>query len=512
MGLTIFRLEFQIEYRALKLQLSRRFNLLFSFFGWYCQLRHVFGIFFLRNLYQRTQTMQQIVDVKPYQVPIPLHIRVIKKWKTQTMDYLKSQTTDQDLCYLFVDKHGAAIEATANPKKETYFDSKLKIGSCYKVGEYISTKSREYMKVVPHDASLRLGTMTTFEPLHDNSIPTYYYNFATYDMLASRKAHPRPLTDYIGRVETVSPPLRRACKNIIKVKIQDEWKNVIEITFWMQTMFPYEKEKAVGQLLAVTATIVTTFQDNLQLESTDATTAVLNPPIPELQSYIYKFSKLERSETVGQRKPVLPIAEIKAKYRQDTTRTKFTCKATVTEITADRKWFYVTCPKCKGKVHLQRAEIPRFVCEDDGHVPNPTFMYCVNTTIEDESDEAKAVFFNEAMEQMLEKSCYDMVVEDGHTDPETTLADIYKIRGKTAVLDISMKQDNSMAVNKVEVPPAIIPSTPDPKTATTKRSAPDSPGIANATTCNLKTSSIPLSVFVVLYAKLSSKIADFGFC
>ncbi|KAJ0510175.1 putative nucleic acid-binding protein [Helianthus annuus] len=88
------------------------------------------------------------------------------------MDYLKSQTMDQDLCYLFVDKHGSAIEATANPKKEAYFDSKLKIGSCYKVSEYLAIKSREYMKVVPHDATLRLGTTTTFEPLHDNSIPT----------------------------------------------------------------------------------------------------------------------------------------------------------------------------------------------------------------------------------------------------------------------------------------------------------------------------------------------------
>ncbi|MFS8033251.1 putative nucleic acid-binding, replication factor A [Helianthus anomalus] len=253
--------------------------------------------------------------------------------------------------------------------------------------------------------------------------------------------------------------------------------NVIEITFWTQTMFPYEKENAMGQLLAVTATMVTVFQENLQLESTDATTAVLNPPIPELQSYIYKFSKLERSETVGQKKPVLPIAEIKAKYKQDTMQTKFTCKATVTEIAEDRKWFYVTCPKCKGKVHLQRAEIPRFVCEDDGHVPDPSFMYCVNTTIEDQSDKAKAVFFNEAMEQMLQKSCYNMVVKDGHTDPEIIPADIYKLRGKTAVLDISMKQENSMAVNKAVIPPAIIPATPDPKTTTTKRGAPDSPGI-----------------------------------
>ncbi|KAJ0871419.1 putative nucleic acid-binding, replication factor A [Helianthus annuus] len=224
-------------------------------------------------------------------------------------------------------------------------------------------------------------------------------------MLASRKANPRPLTDYIGRVETVSPPLRRACKNTIKVKIQDEWlvrKNVIEITFWAQTMFPYEKENAMGQLLAVTATIVTTFQ-----ESTDAMMAVLNPTIPELQSYITNLANWKDQKQLDKRTKFYWIDQIQ--------RTKFTHKAIVTEITEDRKWFYVTCLKCKGKVHIQRAEIPRFVCKYDGHVPNPSFMYCVNTTIEDESDKAKAVFFNEAIEQMLEKSCYNMVVKDGHT-------------------------------------------------------------------------------------------------
>ncbi|KAJ0615701.1 hypothetical protein HanIR_Chr02g0082221 [Helianthus annuus] len=84
------------------------------------------------------------------------------------------------------------------------------------------------------------------------------------------------------------------------------------------------------------------------------------------------------------------------------------------------------------------------------------------------------------MEQMLQKSCYDMVVKDGHTDPEIIPADIYQIRGKTAVLDISMKQDfsmkqdNSMAVNKASLTSAIIPATPDSKTST-KRRTPASP-------------------------------------
>ncbi|KAM0056607.1 hypothetical protein Hdeb2414_s0006g00220361 [Helianthus debilis subsp. tardiflorus] len=79
------------------------------------------------------------------------------------------------------------------------------------------------------------------------------------------------------------------------------------------------------------------------------------------------------------------------------------------------------------------------------------------------------------MEQMLEKSCYNMVVKDGYTAPEIIRADIYNIRGKIAVLDISMKQDNSMAVHKAGVPTAIIPATPYLKTTTTKSRTPDSP-------------------------------------
>ncbi|KAM0024913.1 hypothetical protein Hdeb2414_s0022g00621061 [Helianthus debilis subsp. tardiflorus] len=78
------------------------------------------------------------------------------------------------------------------------------------------------------------------------------------------------------------------------------------------------------------------------------------------------------------------------------------------------------------------------------------------------------------MEQMLEKSCYDMVVKDGYTDPEIIRVDIYNIRGKIAVLDISM-QDNPMVVPKAGVPTATIPATPYPKTTTTKSRTPDSP-------------------------------------
>lgn len=41
--------------------------------------------------------MYWIADVKPNEELVPLQIRIIKKWKTCT--------TDQDLCYMSIDRH-----------------------------------------------------------------------------------------------------------------------------------------------------------------------------------------------------------------------------------------------------------------------------------------------------------------------------------------------------------------------------------------------------------------------
>ncbi|KAL7593838.1 hypothetical protein Lser_V15G33101 [Lactuca serriola] len=123
-------------------------------------------------------------------------------------------------------------------------------------------------------------------------------------MLPIRKIHPQPLVDYIGRVETVSPPLIRSGKEIKKVKIKDLWEKIIEITFWDQTVFPYKKDEAFGKLLTVTATL--------------ATSAVLNPPIPNLQSSIERFNQLKQPN-IQQSQLMFPIREILNKFNEDPT-------------------------------------------------------------------------------------------------------------------------------------------------------------------------------------------------
>ncbi|KAF5790424.1 hypothetical protein HanXRQr2_Chr09g0383081 [Helianthus annuus] len=168
---------------------------------------------------------KRVSHVRPEDPPEPLEVRVLKRW----IPYFKNKEKMIDLCYLLVDIHGDAIEAVADVTKVEYFDSLINVQHCYTVDKYVSSPQRQYMPSAPHVASLKIRKKATFTPLLDKDIPTYYYNFATYDDLAPRMKPPKLLTDYIGRVEEVSPIMFRSGKKLRKIIIQDERCNEIEL-------------------------------------------------------------------------------------------------------------------------------------------------------------------------------------------------------------------------------------------------------------------------------------------
>nr|XP_043633624.1 uncharacterized protein LOC122604826 [Erigeron canadensis] len=81
---------------------------------------------------------------------------------------------------------GDAIEASASSAKQKYYDSKLKLNSCYAISGFLSLEARKTMQVVKHPATIRLGQTATFVPIEDPDIPTYHYNFATREQLQER--------------------------------------------------------------------------------------------------------------------------------------------------------------------------------------------------------------------------------------------------------------------------------------------------------------------------------------
>ncbi|KAM0016246.1 putative replication protein A, OB [Helianthus debilis subsp. tardiflorus] len=403
---------------------------------------------------------KRVSQVRPEDPPEPLEVRVLKRW----IPYFKSKEKMTDLCYLLVDIHGDAIEAVADVTKAEYFDSIIDVQHCYTVDKYVSSPQRQYMPSVPHVASLKIGKRATFTPLLDKDIPNYHYNFATYDDLTPRMNPPKLLTDYIGRIEKVSPIMFRTGKKLRKIIIQDERSNEIEITLWDEKADMIQTEDIIGKVFAVTATMVTYF-NKLQLESTTSTTIAISPPIPDLQTYVNRFQELvplaEQHASLNQ----ITIAELKTKIDNKTAQQgHYTCTARITEIDELRTWFYVKCPKCGNKAYPEKDH---FVClDDDIEEEEALFMYCLNAKITDNTDSIEAVFYNEALNDIVNISCRDMVIDLGNRNPKVFPNKITSIKGETKLLHIAVKGNNNIAVNKAENPRTFQPATPDPKKRT----------------------------------------------
>ncbi|KAJ0676804.1 hypothetical protein HanRHA438_Chr12g0533321 [Helianthus annuus] len=120
----------------------------------------------------------EISTIRPNDNAEPLQIRVIRKW----IPY----GNRQELCYLFVDNHGDAIEAIADLHHQSHFESHITLHSCYTIPEYLLDTARSSMNVVPHTACIRLGLRTSFSQFDDDTIPYHYFNFVNYDRLRPR--------------------------------------------------------------------------------------------------------------------------------------------------------------------------------------------------------------------------------------------------------------------------------------------------------------------------------------
>ncbi|KAL3616031.1 hypothetical protein CASFOL_040325 [Castilleja foliolosa] len=169
--------------------------------------------------------------------------------------------------------------------------------------------------------------------------------------------------------------------------------------------------------------------------------------------------------------------------------TNFVCLAKIKHIHKDRGWYYVLCSKCSNKLYPQQEDgLLSFVCKDDDDA-TPNFKYCVNATITDETGTVDVVFFNESMYAMLNISCNDMVTKHAHATNLKKLPELMtSIVDTPRLLHITVKNDGKIVVNNVtEATPTydnqstgttsiFTPTTPTPKTTTSKRQYPGATG------------------------------------
>ncbi|KAL3634028.1 hypothetical protein CASFOL_021082 [Castilleja foliolosa] len=379
---------------------------------------------------------QRIRDITEQQMPLTIEIRVLRKWI--------SKGKKEELCYQFVDIHGDGIEATAEVK---HIDR------------------RTYMATVDHRASLVIGQKAKFHPVTNPNIPTVYFNFATYETIKTRIKDAKLLT--VGRE--------------------------VEITLWQEMRHLIADNVIPGHIVAITSTMVTEHNGLLQLESTYLTTTVINPDLPQTMDHVGRLRALPPMQVTETHDRKVTLLDLKLGKQQDIQGSKnFTCEAIIKEIHGERGWYYVLCSKCNSKLYPQRESGRlNFVCKDDDNI-TPNFRYSVNATIMDASGSADAIFFNDSMQAITNISCEDIVRKYADTtNPKAVPQLLRSAIGTPKLLHLSLKNDGKIVVSNVsEVASAtstqsigkvagtstFTPTTPLPKSATSKRQLEDSPG------------------------------------
>ncbi|MFS7921096.1 hypothetical protein Hanom_Chr03g00232691 [Helianthus anomalus] len=133
--------------------------------------------------------IKRVRDIRPMEKPQVIEIRVVMKWIVVAKPTTNNkQTTNKkdELCYQFVDQHGDGIEATGDALEIEYFDSIIRLNSCYKVSGYVCTNERDYMATVNHTASIVIGRKAKFVPVENPNIPSMCFGFIPYDLLFNR--------------------------------------------------------------------------------------------------------------------------------------------------------------------------------------------------------------------------------------------------------------------------------------------------------------------------------------
>ncbi|KAI3728035.1 hypothetical protein L6452_16662 [Arctium lappa] len=306
----------------------------------------------------------QTTDLKPGDGDQPIDIKVLRSWTP----YGKRN----ECCFLLIDKQGNPIQAYANSNDKSHFQTPIKVGSCYRVTNFICEKSRTYMVIVPHKTSIRVGKAARFEEIPDTGFPLHYFNFSPYDQLSNKTNKHEILTDYIGKIYHISDLLIRKGATIIKMRLEDLSGNIIEATFW---------------------------DDIARRLHTEATTVVESPTIAAVTSM----------------KGV-----------------QFTCKAHIARIEDKKGWFYIACSECRKKLQPKGTTL---ACSDHQPTV-PKYLYLLTSYIRDDTAEIKSLFFDNAVNSMIHTQCNTMVEQHGYTNPEMLPSPLTAMVGATKIFQM----------------------------------------------------------------------------
>ncbi|KAK9078006.1 hypothetical protein SSX86_002063 [Deinandra increscens subsp. villosa] len=229
----------------------------------------------------------KVTDLLPYEPPVPLKVRVIRKYCIQWSPTDKSQ-----LFYLLVDESGNAVEAKIATRLKK-IDSKVFLYKCYLLTGYVVDPPQKIGKVVDQTVTIIVGDRAEFHAIDELPIQKQFYSFAPYSSLEGRY-HPTAKTVLLtGTLQLESTSATSIVIDLAIEGYSEEIKSLKALTARASSHYGYQTEDDIRNNL-------TTIGDILSK----------NPDTINVCSY------------------------------------RFSCIAKVKEIFANRKWFSRKCTVC----------------------------------------------------------------------------------------------------------------------------------------------------------------------
>ncbi|KAK9065407.1 hypothetical protein SSX86_016790 [Deinandra increscens subsp. villosa] len=315
-----------------------------------------------------------IQDLVPFKGPIPITVRVIRKYSVQWNPREKRK-----LFYLFTDSKGHAVEAKVDTRKKR-LDSQVFLYRCYRVTGYVVDPPLGFCQVVDAPATIVIGDRTVFQPVDVTDIPKQYFNFIRNEDLKEKSEQIEFLIDSLQLESTSATTID------VDLAIEgyaDNIKRLKDIPKKDTISFGFQTEEDIRSNITTLANVLSR-----------------EPASVHEQNH------------------------------------RFACIAAIKEIHGYRTWYSSRCPgpQCNDTV---RYEDDRLMCKHCGYLDKPTYRYCVNATLYSDRSTLPVVFFDSVMTQVLGIDCETLVVREGYTDPKVVPKPMLALIGMEKIYSFS---------------------------------------------------------------------------
>ncbi|KAJ0780226.1 putative nucleic acid-binding protein [Helianthus annuus] len=339
-----------------------------------------------------------------------IHVRLLRKWNPRYQP--------QDICYIFVDKFGDAIQAITESRDKISVEPKLNMLMSYHIEHYVCSSISQYHNILSHPVNLRLGSIASIVPTpDDDELPWFYFNFCTYERLEPLCGSKDQVIDFIGLLQRIDDNVTKDNEPYVNLTLTDSNNNNIVATLWKEISTSKDRfnrssieNSHYPSVIAVTAmkVIRNRYLNNLQLWSTYPTYVYLNPDTTTTQVLKDRYTssiggnpqsqphtRITTRTLFPSDQTLTTLASLQMKDQEDLNAKTFLCNATITEVLPDQR----------SKLVLHR--MPRLL-QNNLHK-----WYRVVATIKDSTGTtALATMFNDAVKALLGSESSDVVKKE----------------------------------------------------------------------------------------------------